>query len=134
MKKYTDFQFEKSEYDRAKEYNNTDAIVLAARNVLLSKPGNFPFNPSIGVNIRKYQFEFLDSTQILAIQKEIDKALAACVPGLDTIETVVRKIDTEDGVPYLGISIRSILDGHERDINFLLVQDGLDVKIFNEIR
>jgi len=52
MADYTDFEFELGDYGKAVEYNDENAIILAVRNILLSKPGNFPFNPSIGMNIK----------------------------------------------------------------------------------
>lgn len=133
MAKYVDFQLEKDEYDSSRQHDDSDALILAIRNILLSRPGNFPFNPSIGVNIRKYQFELIDNTQIASIQKEIDRAIGECIPDINSVSTIVRRIDDEDGKPYLAISINSSLNGNEKTANFLLRQDGNDVKIFNEI-
>ena len=56
MPKFIDFQLEQGDYTKAKEYEGVNATILAIRNILLSKPGNFPFNPSIGMDIRQYQF------------------------------------------------------------------------------
>lgn len=132
MAKFLDYQFEKSDYDSAKEYKDADALVLAIRNILLSRPGNFPFHPSVGVNIKKYQFEFLDETEVRNIQKEIDRAISECIPNIDAVSTIVRKIE-RDGKVYLAISINSSLNGNESTANFLLTQDHKDIKIFNEI-
>ena len=132
MAKYLDYQLEKSDYDSAKEYKDGDALVLAIRNLLLSRPGNFPFHPSVGVNIKKYQFEFLDDTEVRTIQKEIDRAISECIPNIDAVSTIVRKIEKDNHV-YLAISINSTLNGTDSTANFLLTQEHDDIKIFNEI-
>lgn len=131
--KYLDFQLEKGDHNTAKEYTDSDAIALSIRNLLLSRPGNYPFHPSIGINIKKYQFEILDDIEVKNIQRELDVAISACIPDISSVRTYVRKIEVTNGKPYLAISISSSLDGKESTINFLLVQENDDVRIFNEI-
>lgn len=129
--KYIDFQFQKNDYGEAISYTESAPLVLAIRNILLSRPGNFPFNPSIGVNIKKYQFDILDETEISAIQKEIDRAIVELVPDAHLVKTTVRKID-QDNKSYLGISVSADISGEDTTANFVLLQEGNDIKIFNE--
>lgn len=132
MANYTDFQLELGEYGKAKEYKNDNAIVLAIRNILLSRPGNFPFNPSIGMNIRQYQFDILDDETVSNIQKELNKQIAKYIPDLGNVSANVLKIE-KDGSYYLCFSIS--VDGNEENItaNFVMNQNGDDVRIYNEI-
>lgn len=132
MAKYTDFQLEKGKYNKAKEHTDTNALVLAIRNILLSRPGNFPFNPSIGLNIKKYQFDILDDNTLKSIKNEIDRSVAILVPDANLIDIQLRTIREYDNT-YLGISIFASMNGNENTVNFLIVKENDDIKIFNEI-
>lgn len=133
MAEYTDYQLEVGEYGKSKEFGDDDAVILAIRNLLLSRPGNFPFNPSIGINIKKYQFDLLDEETISDIKSEIDRQIAQYIPSLGNVEVKVLKIEDENLKPYLAISISSNISGNPVDANFLIGQDGDDIKVFNEI-
>lgn len=133
MAKFKDFQLEEGDYQAAREYSDADALALAVRNILLSRPGNFPFNPSIGVNIKKYQFNLIDTQELKTIQREIDRAISACIPNIDTTTTVVKKIIGDDNHPYIAISVNASVNGNESSVNFVLDQIDNDVRVFNEI-
>ena len=133
MAEYTDFQLKQGEYGVAAEYEDDDAIILAIRNLLLSRPGNFPFNPSMGINIKKYQFELLDDETLAEISGEINRQIAQYIPSLGNVEVHVVKVEDEVQIPYLGISILSNINGKDVTANFVLGQDGKDIKVFNEI-
>ena len=132
MAEYTDFQLTKGEYVKASEYYDEDAIILAIRNILLSRPGNFPFNPSIGMNIKKYQFELLDEQTLADIRSELDRQIAQYIPSLGNVSLYVTKVEADNGLPYLGISIGANMNGEKVTSNFIVGQDGDTVKVFNE--
>jgi len=133
--RYTDFALESSDYSRAVEYADSNAIILAIRNIILSRPGNFPFNPSVGLNIKKYKFDILDSNLVFEIQSELDRQISAYIPELEGITTVVKKLEDTDGRPYLGIYVSATNDEEEINASFLLTQDDTtqEISIFNEI-
>ena len=133
MAEYTDFQLKKGEYVKASEYYDEDAIILAIRNILLSRPGNFPFNPSIGMNIKKYQFDLLDDQTVSDIQSELDRQIAKYIPSLGNVSVQVVKVEDDNGLPYLGIAIAANMNGEKITSNFILGQEGQTVKVFNEI-
>lgn len=135
MADYTDFELSLGAYGKTTEYTDENAIILAIRNILLSRPGNFPFNPSIGMNIKKYQFDILDSQTIKDIQSELNREIATYIPNLGGVEVYVNKIDSTDGIGYLGISVGANLNGEKITSTFILGQDENthEVKIFNEI-
>lgn len=132
MAKYRDFLFKEGEYGKVSEYTDASAIVLAIKNILLSRPGNFPFNPSIGMDIRKYQFDLLDDQTIADIKSELNRSIALYIPELEGVSTTVKKIE-RDGTSYLAISVSVEYDKDSLRTNFLLVNDRDDVRVFNEI-
>ncbi len=132
MPRYVDYQMNKDQYGVNEKLFDINAIILAIRNILLSRPGNFPFDPSIGIDIKKYQFEFLDKETIFSIQTELNKAISKLIPDTTDVTIKVVKVD-HDNNPYLGIAIGAAINEEEIEANFLFGQEGDIVKVFNEI-
>lgn len=130
---YKDFLCQKGTYQKAEELTNENAVVLAVRNILLSKPGNFPFNPEIGMDIKKYQFELLDDHTVATIKNELQKQLGKYIPSSTGVSAEVLTIEKDDKT-YLGISIGINTNGEDITANFLLSQDEDTVYVFNEIK
>lgn len=132
MSTYKDFTFEKSNYKKMAEYTDSDAMILSIRNILLSRPGNFPFNPSIGMDIGKYQFDLLDNQTINDIKTELNRQIAAYMPDLQNIQIFVQRVDGKNGESFLGIAITATKNGNIINNSFLLNKDRDNVEIFNE--
>ena len=133
MTNYTDFTFNIGEYGTTEVVTDSKAITLAIRNILLSRPGNYPFDPSFGMNIEKYQFELLDSTTINSIKTELTKQIAKYIPNLENVFVSVEKIDdstTMSGI--IGISVSSSLNGEDSTSNFLVYNKEGTLNIVNE--
>ena len=133
MAKYKDYQFDLGEYNKASEYFDNDALILGIRNILLSRPGNFPFNPSLGMDIKKYQFDLLDDKTISDINKELGRQLSLYMPDLQNIQVNVSKVDGNNGEAYLGIIVMTTMNGENVNASFLLSKNENDiVSVFNE--
>jgi len=132
MAKYKDFQFIESQYSKAQEYTNSNAIILAIKNILLSKPGNFPLSPTIGMNIKQYQFELLDTQTISDIQSELNRQIALYIPDIESVNAEVKKVEADNGTSYLCISLYANINGENLTSNFILDQSGDEVNVFNE--
>lgn len=131
MANYLDFKMEIGEYGKTPEFKNSQALVLAIKNILLSKPGNFPFNPSVGMNIKKYQFDLLDNDTLSKIKTELSQNIASFIPDLDGVNINVGTV-TENSHTYLYISIRVDMDGEISNANFVILNED-EVKIYNEV-
>ena len=128
---YKDWTFDMSNYGKLEEYYDNNAIVLAIRNIILSKPGNFPETPSLGMNIEKYQFDFLDDQTITNIKNELSYQISKYIPSLTGVSIFIDRID-EDNTSYLCISVQASSDGNNLTANFLIMKDE-EVKIYNEV-
>ena len=128
---FKDFSFSKGEYGKAAEYYDDDAIILAIRNILLSKPGNYPMTPSLGMNIKKYKFELLDNNTINSIQTELNRNIATYIPDLKNIRAEVRKVEDNNANSYLCFAIYDGSTDMAR-ATFVLSNDGDLVNVFNE--
>lgn len=131
---YKDFRFEPGMYGKLSEYTDSDALILGIRNIMLSRPGNFPFNPSLGMNIMKYQFDLLDDKTISDIRSELNRQIAEYMPDLQNIEISVQKVTSDKGEDFLGIAVSTSKNGKIIDAKFLLSKDRDDVLVFNEAK
>lgn len=134
MATYKDFRFEPGIYGKLSEYTDSDALILGVRNIMLSRPGNFPFHPSIGMDISKYRFDLFDDTTIRDIRSELNRQVAEYMPDLQNIEIYVQKVEADNGAPYLCIAVAASKNGEKIDAKFILSRDRSDVIIFNETR
>lgn len=137
MAKYRDFMFQQSNFIKAEEYTDTSAIILAIRNILLSRQGNFPFTPAFGMNIEKYQFDLLDDVQIEAIKAELSRHIAEYIPDISSVSISVEIVNDESGVinegrNMLGISIASKINAESISSSFLLYEKNGEIAILNE--
>lgn len=137
MAKYRDWMFQQSNFIKASEYTDVDAIILNIRNILLSRKGNYPNTPSFGMNIEKYQFDLLDQTQIDIIKSELSQQIARYIPDISGVYINVEIVSDETGIinegrNMLGISVSSKLNSQSINSNFLLYEKSGELTILNE--
>jgi phage baseplate assembly protein W len=132
MAKYREVTFNEGVYGRAAEHTDSSAIVLAIRDILLSRRGNYPFNPTFGMNIQKYQFELLDATQLSVIKSELNNHIAEFLPAFQNVEIDVRKVIDNEGREMLGIAVSSRINGETTTTSFVLYEQNGSLEIVNE--
>lgn len=130
MATYKDFSFDLGDDGLCQEYTGTDAMILAIRNILLSKPGNYPLTPSLGMNISKYQFDLIDDSEIRQIKSDLAEQIGKYIPNADDVSVEVSKISntlSSGRTQYgLGIQIWATVDGTSSDIALAVTRkDGL---------
>ena len=116
---------------------DNSAIILAIRNILLTRKGNYPFNPSFGMNIQKYQFDILDDIQISEIKADLNRQIAEYLPAFQDVLVDVRIIDSADYVEadsrqMVGINVSTRVNGTPITTSFLLYQKNGSLNIVNE--
>ena len=132
---YKDFEFEMDEYGKTKEYSGTNAIILAIKNILLSRPGNFPFTPDLGADIGQYQFELLDDYTLSDIKNNILNQINKFIPAIDNVSVSVDKVESEvQGEPAnaIGISVSALENGESITTNFLIVKNKEILEVYDE--
>ena len=61
---FKDVSLDLGKYKNMKEYTEGNAFVLAVRNLLFTRPGNFPLTPSKGIDVERYLFELADKYRL----------------------------------------------------------------------
>lgn len=125
--KFKDFSFNISEFKRAKELNQKESIIYGIRNILLSRPGNYPLMPSFGMNISKYNLLTATDETLGQIREELSANIRQYIPDLQNTTVQVAVYDNEedptDKTKYLGISINGV-SGHDMlNTNFLIYEN-----------
>src|SRR5574344_1465077 len=126
MRTYEDFTMDVGDDGNCTPVSGVNAVVLAIRNILLSKKGNFPFTPGIGMDIEQYEFDLLDDNTLSDIKAKLLKQINSYIPALDNIVVSVDKVEStirEKAITALGISVSAVLDGSEMTTNYLVTQD-----------
>ncbi len=129
---YVDFTLDYGNISATNTLYDTSAIVIAIKTILLSKPGNFPMNPSIGMNIGKYKFEFLDETTISNIKSELSYQMGIYLPSISNIYIDVTKIDNGED-RYVGITVSTQSDTSDVLASLLLDTTTTTIKAIENI-
>jgi phage baseplate assembly protein W len=137
LSEYKDFIFKQGEYGKAEEVTDAAAVVLAIKNILLSRKGNFPFNPNFGMNLIKYQFDLINELSISDIKAELEEQIAKYIPSMENVFVDIRIVENPDETStfertMIGISISSNLNSEPLTSNFLLYKESDILRIFNE--
>ena len=68
---------------------NANAISRSVRNLVLTTPGEKPFQPDVGSNVSRLLFENLDELTANSIKTEIENTIEAYEPRVDLNEVIV---------------------------------------------
>lgn len=68
---------------------NENAIARSIRNLVLTAPGDAPFNPELGSRVNELLFENLDNLTASSIASEIENTITTYEPRVNLEEVVV---------------------------------------------
>lgn len=134
-----DFSLNMGPHNKMTEYTNTNSFVMAVRNILLSRPGNFPYSPSLGMDIEQYMFELADDQTLSNIKAELNRQISKYVDNISGVNIIVELLEDENEDSrgplrrhILGISVSANVNGEPVTTNFLMYQDHDILNIYNE--
>lgn len=132
---YKDIDFVMNEYGKLKEYTGANAAVLAIRNIILTKKGNFPLSPSLGLDIENYQFDFLDQTTVNQLKADLLSQINTYVPSLENVSVQVEIVEGNNDYPgnAIGIMVSAIGENEKLNASFLVTHDNENVNVFSEL-
>jgi hypothetical protein len=87
----------KSIYNTNEVRKELEALAQVIQNLIIIEPGTYPNDPSMGVGIEGYQFEFLDAKTISDLRDKIDSQIKRFIPTDITIDFNVETIKNELG-------------------------------------
>lgn len=132
MARYRDFLFKQGDYVKMQEVTDDAAIINAIKTIMLSRPGNFPFTPGMGMNIQKYQFDILDKQQVDVIRSDLMSQISKYIPDLAGIEISVEIVrDEETNKQMLGVFVSSRVEGEPIGSGILFYENQGEVQVID---
>ena len=99
---------------------NENAIARSIRNLVITEPGERPFNPVLGSNVYYLLFENFDSQTAYAIQSQIETTIRNFEPRVDLKEvSVVADPDNHEFNVSINYTIVGI-DAPQQELSFAL--------------
>ena len=99
---------------------NENAIARSIRNLVITAPGERPFNPVLGSNVYYLLFENFDSQTAYAIQSQIETTIQNFEPRVDLKEvSVVADPDNHEFNVSINYTIVGI-DAPQQELSFAL--------------
>lgn len=128
---YIDFMLQEDDYGKITELDSHKALLNGVRNIVLSKPGNYPFTPKLGINVEKYIGEISDDITLDNVSSEIKNQIKKYIPNTSRIKVETMYIDNgQASSKSLGIKISLLYEGD--DINTgIIVSNENDILKFN---
>jgi hypothetical protein len=113
-----DCQMTLDDMNGIRSYSDELAVMLAVKNLLLGAPGNWPFDPDMGIDIEQYQFEFADSTSLNKIKRKVNSQINKYIPSDSGITTNITLVeDTTNSHMYqLKISVAGYVNTIDKNI------------------
>jgi len=93
---------------------NERAINAAIRNLILTKPGEIPFNSEFGSHVSDYLFEFIDEGTAGLISLEIERVISIFEPRVELVDVYV---EAQPDQHQLVANIKYKIVGYEQIIS-----------------
>ena len=138
---FKDVSLDLGKYKNMREYTETNAFVLAVRNLLFTRPGNFPLTPSKGIDVERYLFELADKytaeTIKMELQDQINKYISQASNVIVDVQILEDTRPDENGElslrNILGISVAATFNGEPVKTSFLMYEEHSVLNIYNEV-
>lgn len=95
-------------FDRPKELTKAQAWSQLILNVIFLKKGTYPSLPELGIDIRQYDYEFMD-TACARLQEEIAEQHATFLPEVPLVGVMVSSTDFR-GQPIMLVQMQFQID------------------------
>lgn len=112
--------------------SQSESMAQLIINLLLMKPGQMPSMPHMGINIKKWLYEFEDDLNTLILQREIEEQCSIMVPYINTENMVVTFMKRlPEPVLLIIIPFDIMEDGKDLVIGFKKSTNNLGKVTFN---
>ena len=99
--KIKEYGLSTNSFKQPKEYEDTDAIFVLIKRLILLNPGTYPNHPNMGVGLFK-NWKFADMDDMGLLRNEIEKQILEYLPQFQLSEVSI----TKKGEKELAISIQ----------------------------
>jgi hypothetical protein len=113
------------------------ALALRLQTLLLTEPGTYPNNYSLGIGVQKYDFEFLDDATLSDLRSKISEQVSKWVPASSQYikNTIVENMNTynENITNSIIVAFELGSQTDEKFIGIVLKKDTSTSRVTSEI-
>lgn len=113
-------------FQRMQVYSESESIARYILNILLTRPGNYPGLPHIGLNIRELLYDDLENFDATVLKEQIYTQCSALLPSIIGDDLFVGIVEYK-GVTFLLIRVPVEIDNNTSQvINYAFYQNELN--------
>lgn len=83
------------EYYQNAAYKDIFALCSMVQTLIIMEPGTYPNHPYMGIGIRNYKFEYLDSITLNSLQSRIQGQIDQYIPNNKITNVVIKAINND---------------------------------------
>lgn len=117
-------------FHRQEVYNEAQSVARYILEILLTRPGNYPGLPHIGLNIRQLLYNNLENFNSQLLKEQIYNQCNLLMPSI-VGEDIYVGVVVYAGREYLLIRIPALIESSTKVINYAFYQDELRELKFN---
>jgi hypothetical protein len=126
-----DVGFGKDGFQRMKVYTEAESVARYILEILLTRPGNYPGLPHIGLNVRQYLYHNLTELNPDDLKEQIYTQCSGLMPNIISDDLYVGTVEY-NGYTFLLIRVIAQVDPTtKKTINYAFYQNELKQMKFN---
>ena len=111
-------------FQRMKVFTEAESVARYILEILLTRPGNYPGLPHIGLNVKQYLYQDLSNFDSNVLKEQIYTQCNALLPNIITDELFVGTVQY-NGYDFLLIRVTVQVDAKKEVINYAFYQNEL---------
>lgn len=112
------------DFQRMKVYSESESIARYILTVLLTRPGNYPGLPHIGLNVKQLLYDDLNEFNATSLKEQIYDQCSALLPHIVGDDVYAGLIEY-NGTTFLLIRVSVEVNSKMQKINYAFYQDEL---------
>lgn len=112
------------DFQRMKVYSESESIARYILTILLTRPGNYPGLPHIGLNVKQLLYDDLNEFNATSLKEQIYAQCSALLPHIVGDDVYAGLIEY-NGTTFLLIRVSVEVNSKMQKINYAFYQDEL---------
>lgn len=132
MPNFLDFSLNVGNFTKAQQLTQNEVFAFAIRNILLSRPGNYPSQPGLGMNVQKYNLSLANQQTLDAVREDLTEQILRYLPTLENVSVTTgfqNADDENDKTNYLTIAVSALNVDTYIGSNFIVFKDSMNETI-----
>lgn len=119
-----DVSYGLDDFQRMKVYSESESIARYILTILLTRPGNYPGLPHIGLNVKQLLYDDLNEFNATSLKEQIYDQCSALLPHIVGDDVYAGLIEY-NGTTFLLIRVSVEVNSKMQKINYAFYQDEL---------